>query len=490
LDPAKATLAGALPVISQEYPHRRCRIVDVGPGIDPVRGSDGKLIETLLAVAVSPGAPAALALRGRQGWEPHVVRWRGADGERQSASPVFRDGGVYLITSGLEEVGVEQAEFLAAAHGARLALQVAADFPAESDWDAHLEARPSHRTSTQIRDARRLQDLAGGVLLLPADPSDVSATAALPGRAAAHFGALDGFIHNGRLTGERAFRTVADTDVESCGWQLDPKVHGLRHLASALLEHDLDFCVLNSSMSSLLGGLGTYAYAAANAYLDAFAHERARLGEGRFMAINWEAWKRTEIAGLSPDLAAFALDGGEGADVLGRLLRGDAPARMVVSAVDFEHRRHVWAARGHFAAERPPEVAEQAGARGARPDLETLYEPPATDTERLVAEVWQRVLGLERVGVLDNFFELGGDSLVAVQTASQLEKVVGRRIPVVDLYDGLTVRSLAVAVDGLKASDAPKSTDTPSPDADRRDRRTRGRESQQQQRARRLARRR
>ncbi len=55
-------------------------------------------------------------------------------------------------------------------------------------------------------------------------------------------------------------------------------------------------------------------------------------------------------------------------------------------------------------------------------DRETLsraYVAPRTNAEKTLAEIWQRVLRLERVGVEDNLFELGGDSLLSVQIVSQ-----------------------------------------------------------------------
>ncbi|KZS47034.1 hypothetical protein AWU65_14425 [Paenibacillus glucanolyticus] len=50
------------------------------------------------------------------------------------------------------------------------------------------------------------------------------------------------------------------------------------------------------------------------------------------------------------------------------------------------------------------------------------YEGPATPTEEILVQIWQEVLGSERIGVLDNFFELGGDSIKAIQIAARLSK--------------------------------------------------------------------
>ncbi|MGA9692705.1 MAG: amino acid adenylation domain-containing protein, partial [Pseudonocardiaceae bacterium] len=49
----------------------------------------------------------------------------------------------------------------------------------------------------------------------------------------------------------------------------------------------------------------------------------------------------------------------------------------------------------------------------------TGYQPPSTDTETALAQIWAEVLGIQRVGTADNFFELGGDSILSIQLVSR-----------------------------------------------------------------------
>jgi amino acid adenylation domain-containing protein len=55
-------------------------------------------------------------------------------------------------------------------------------------------------------------------------------------------------------------------------------------------------------------------------------------------------------------------------------------------------------------------------------------QPPVTPAEKLVAEIWSTLLGLDQIGRHDNFFELGGHSLLAVRAVLDLEKLTGTRI--------------------------------------------------------------
>jgi thioesterase domain-containing protein/acyl carrier protein len=66
---------------------------------------------------------------------------------------------------------------------------------------------------------------------------------------------------------------------------------------------------------------------------------------------------------------------------------------------------------------------------------------PADQFELMLVKVWERVLGVSGIGVDDNFFDLGGHSLLAVRLLSEVEKVVGRKVPLASLFRGATVAS-------------------------------------------------
>ena len=60
-----------------------------------------------------------------------------------------------------------------------------------------------------------------------------------------------------------------------------------------------------------------------------------------------------------------------------------------------------------------------------------------------IAEIWQEVLGIDRVGYDETFFELGGHSLLIVQMQVRLQELTGRAVQVVELFNCPTVRSMA-----------------------------------------------
>jgi NADPH:quinone reductase-like Zn-dependent oxidoreductase/acyl carrier protein len=86
-----------------------------------------------------------------------------------------------------------------------------------------------------------------------------------------------------------------------------------------------------------------------------------------------------------------------------------------------------------------------------RPALANPYMPPATETERRLAVIWQDLIGIEQVGAQDNFFELGGDSLIGVQVISRIRKDFGLQLPATSLYEGSTLEAFARAIDAQVA---------------------------------------
>ncbi|MFR9787485.1 amino acid adenylation domain-containing protein [Streptomyces sp. MB22_4] len=97
--------------------------------------------------------------------------------------------------------------------------------------------------------------------------------------------------------------------------------------------------------------------------------------------------------------------------------------------------------------------------RGALPDPDrngpaddAAFAGPRDETERIVAEVWADVLGLERIGIDDSFFDLGGHSLLATMAVSRIAGRLGRDIELRTVFENPTVRGFAPRVAGARAS--------------------------------------
>ncbi|MEA2699014.1 MAG: hypothetical protein QOI66_3285, partial [Myxococcales bacterium] len=148
----------------------------------------------------------------------------------------------------------------------------------------------------------------------------------------------------------------------------------------------------------------------------------------------------------------------EGLDALARLLTRRPAAQVVVSSVDVVRWQAAVNAQAAAAAQAATGTATtesnaasaDAGASD-RPALASAYVEPSDHWQRLVAGVWQGILGIQRIGIHDNFFELGGHSLLLTQAATRVRKAAALDLPLATLFSKLTIAELAA--DLQKASE-------------------------------------
>ncbi len=82
-----------------------------------------------------------------------------------------------------------------------------------------------------------------------------------------------------------------------------------------------------------------------------------------------------------------------------------------------------------------------------RPELPKFFVAPEGPIEERLAEMWQEVLGLNKVGVHDDFFELGGHSLIAARLFSKIERAFGRQLPLATLFHAPTIAQISTIIE-------------------------------------------
>jgi len=83
-----------------------------------------------------------------------------------------------------------------------------------------------------------------------------------------------------------------------------------------------------------------------------------------------------------------------------------------------------------------------------RPETGQAYQPPQTELEELLSEIWGQVLKLDPIGIQDSFFELGGNSLLGVRVVGRVGEMLNREIPVLALFQCPTIASFAAYLSG------------------------------------------
>ena len=419
--PDQAAVWGFVRALAREHPECRATLIDLDRS-----GSEG-----LCAELTSDGDDEKeIALRGGRRYAPRLVPARSA---RPAQSPPISPDGTYLITGGLGDLGRVMTGWLAES-GARHLLLLG---------------------RTPLSGHPLLAELTRQGIQADYEAIDVADSGALrtllQHRTSLGLPPVKGVIH---AAGVVTFRPVADLRPEDLAAALHPKVNGGWALHRVLRDTPLDFFVLFSSGSAVLGSPTLAPYAAANAFLDALAHH-ARASGVPALAINWGFWTGTGMAArferehgrpLIPE-GMTGFSPAEGLAFL-RTLMASNPVQALVLPTDW----HRWA-KAHPATARLPLLRELIPPA----DLPSVPPPPGPGPDRalgprggrtievyLLTEI-ASVLGLPVAGVNINcpLKDQGMDSLMAVEVRTRVRRDLGVLLPASRILGGATVKDLA-----------------------------------------------
>ncbi|PEM81596.1 hypothetical protein CN627_28225, partial [Bacillus wiedmannii] len=189
---------------------------------------------------------------------------------------LLKKSGVYLVTGGTGELGMSIAAYLARHYQARLILI------GRSPLDSIIQDK-----------IKILKNLQAEVIYCQADvskPDEINRAISI---AKTRFRNIDGVIHAAGAAAEISCTKVGKEEFENV---LLPKIHGTLNLDNALKSENLNFFIMFSSISSVIGDLGVGSYASANKFMDSFAEWREQLRfkgfrTGKTISIGWPLWK-------------------------------------------------------------------------------------------------------------------------------------------------------------------------------------------------------
>ncbi|MBY0376012.1 MAG: KR domain-containing protein, partial [Bryobacteraceae bacterium] len=272
--PEKAMGLGPCKVIPQENSGLRCRNVDIKLSVNGDLIPQ-ELMEMLVEELSGPPDEPVVAFRGEYRWVQTFEPIR-LEPNTTTLTPL-RMHGVYLITGGFGGLGLALAEYLARTAQAKLILTGRTSLPPRSEWHSWLASQDmSNAVSIRIRAVQQLEELGAEVLDVSADVTNLQQMQMAIAEGYRRFGVIHGVIHAAALKRAEATQLLIDATSDMCEHIFRPKVGGLRVLEQLLTSHPLDFCIMMSSVASILGGYGLTAYTAANLFLDAVVYGQDR----------------------------------------------------------------------------------------------------------------------------------------------------------------------------------------------------------------------
>jgi acyl carrier protein/NADP-dependent 3-hydroxy acid dehydrogenase YdfG len=423
----------------------------------------------LLAEICQPDGEDQLAWRGEQRHVARLVR----TGPLTPQPGRFRGDGTYLITGGLGGLGLKVASWLAQQGARHLVLTGRRGLPQRAKWATLSEASEAFH---QVAAIEAIEALGATVSVEAADVSDMARMSALLAHIDQSARPLRGIVHAALAVSSW---TLQEMPLDGLLAMLQPKVIGTWVLHQLTRGRELDFFVLFSSTTALWGSAELAHYAAANLFLDGFAHYRRALGLPA-LSINWGTWDIMRMASAEERgrIAQFGLrvmPSEQALAVLGDLLGSTDMAQVTIAAVDWNVLKPLYEAKR----QRPflQCITTRARSNGTPP---TTLQPqllhqlkraaPGESRNLLVAHIRSevaQVLGMDPDRPIDvhrGLFELGMDSLMSIELKGRLEASVGQSLPSTLVFNYPTVNALAAylatnvlrAETGVAAKTAPR----------------------------------
>lgn len=216
----------------------------------------------------------------------------------------FRADGAYIVTGGLGGLGLFLAGEMSAQGAGRIVLS--------------SRSAPNEQARQAIE---RLRAGGADIAVECGDIAEPSTAERLLACATASGLPVRGVLHAAAVVEDATLANVGEELIDRC-WA--PKVYGAWNLHRALQGQPLDWFCCFSSAAALVGSPGQGAYAAANSWMDAFAHWRRAQGLPG-TAIAWGAWSEVGRATALAEDAGIAITPAEGSRAFQTLLRYDRP---------------------------------------------------------------------------------------------------------------------------------------------------------------------
>jgi hypothetical protein len=284
--------------------------------------------------------------------------------------------------------------------------------PSPNEWDTWLATHGNqHPVSQLIQRMKALGREGVDFVMTSVDLGDAKAMSEAFKESMARLdnSPLQGVFYADVMGGEASCALV-DLKKEDTQRILDHKVHTINALNGIIAELQPKFILFQSSLSSVLGGRGFAAYAAANTYLDQWIN---RLEAPHVQCINWDACSLDEQEQTaSSELMAQAMNPKEVWEATKRVMASPGLSQVVVTPRSLYPRL-----------EESSKILEPANTDFSDIDSNHMndnYVAPRTPVESAVAKAMGDLLGLSRISVHDDFFALGGHSLLAIQAITKL----------------------------------------------------------------------
>lgn len=286
--PEKAIIIGPCKVVNKETNNISCKIIDIGLENDYKNDS---IFFQIFEDILSDELKDVIAYRGKVRWVPQYYRLTLP--KTGTSNSLLKPHGTYLITGGTGGIGLQLAIHLGQKWKATLILISRTVIPPKKDWAQAIKSTNDLKIKNILLSLIKLDDLGINFSLLNADVTNFIQMQKAFGLAYKIAGRIDGIIYAAGTGGEGMIQLKT---AEKAKQVYSAKVEGLGVIEKLINKKSLDFLLIFSSLSSVLGEFGQSDYCSANSFSDSFAHRFEAVSNIRTISVNWGAWAEVGMA--------------------------------------------------------------------------------------------------------------------------------------------------------------------------------------------------
>lgn len=368
-------------------------------------------------------------------------------------SGAFKKGGIYILTGGFGRIGLDIAEYIGKEYKAKLVLVSRSIFPPREDWESWIINNPSNdKTTTRIKLFQEIELAGGQIFVHNCDVSDSVSMECIFNQTEQNIGAINGVFHLAGVVESKYNLPINNITQEVIDEHFRAKLDGVVVLNKLLKSRNVDFCLITSSMSTILGGMKLGAYGASNIYMNSYVSNIADKSIPWLLVCIHE-WTSSRYDDVK-DEKRFCNISEEKKNRLESILQihNKGVSYVIEFSEDIEDAASIWVNNNLLLTHIEGISKEQESGNFAkynRPHLTYDYVEPSTEIEKKIALLWRGFFKYERIGILDDFFELGGDSLKAMTILAHLQKEFSFRITVKDFFDRPNIKLLSEYIDNI-----------------------------------------
>jgi NADPH:quinone reductase-like Zn-dependent oxidoreductase/NAD(P)-dependent dehydrogenase (short-subunit alcohol dehydrogenase family)/acyl carrier protein len=351
---------------------------------------------------------------------------------------LFANDATYVITGGLGGFGLQVAQWMAQNGAGHLALLSRRGASSEEAQQAIADMR-----------AKGVQ-----VNALAVDVSDLSALTAVWQEIEQTMPPVKGVMHAAMVLDDKKF---TELDLPSLQKVVAAKATGAWNLHQLTQNQHLDFMILFSSISSLVGNAGQANYVAANNFLDQLAHYRQSLGLAA-TSINWGVFEETGVVARNSHLAKHLnhmgivpFSSAEATQALAYVVH-NLPTQIGIMHVDWSRFSGILADGAGKSRFNELLLSQSQAASGESDNQQLLNQFAEMDEEERQAFIQHTLiesvasvmrLDVSKVKPASSLRDLGLDSLMAVEIDVVFSEKTGLDIPSADISSGPRIEQLA-----------------------------------------------